>query len=117
MQQIESTNLQRTASINEMNNTNVTSNYNSKQQNSDAKTNKQDICWEGKCIHIVIELAECGDVQMVSKETPLKEVADWVYVFSCSKVSLKSDFIFRKEIYGVSHGKYALACCTYTLEE
>ena len=27
---------------------------------------KQDSHWEGKCIHIVVELAECGDVQNVS---------------------------------------------------
>ena len=80
-----------------MNNTNVTSNYNSKQQNNDAKTNKQDICWEGKCIHIVIELAECGDVQMVSKETPFK-VADQMSLFCLVglKLAQKATLFFGK---------------------
>ena len=27
------------------------------------QNNRNKPCWEGKCIHIVIELAECGDVQ------------------------------------------------------
>ncbi len=35
-------------------------------QSSAQKNNKGSSSWEGKCIHIVVELAECGDVQHVS---------------------------------------------------